>query len=156
VTGRRESFGGNRSAGIVRRESFGGVAARPYDGAMPAVTPIPVAESDLAEIRYDETGLVPAVIQAHDTNEVLMVGWMNAESLRRTLDTGRVWFWSRSRRELWCKGETSGDRQYVRRGFYDCDGDVVLFTVEQEGRGACHTGNRSCFYREFGRASDES
>ena len=82
--------------------------------------------------------------------EVLMFAWMNRESLRRTLETGRTWFWSRSRREFWCKGETSGDRQYVRAGYYDCDMDVLLFVVEQEGRGACHTGEHSCFFRAFG------
>jgi len=72
------------------------------------------------------------------------------ESLRRTLETGRTWFWSRSRQEFWCKGETSGDRQYVRAGYYDCDIDVLLFVVVQEGRGACHTGEHSCFFRAFG------
>jgi phosphoribosyl-AMP cyclohydrolase len=75
---------------------------------------------------------------------------MNADSLRRTLETGRTWFWSRSRQEFWCKGETSGDRQYVRAVHYDCDGDALLVTVDQEGAGACHTGNRSCFFRAFG------
>ena len=79
-----------------------------------------------------------------------MLAWMNAESLRRTLETGRTWFWSRSRQEFWCKGETSGDRQYVRSVRYDCDGDALLVEVDQEGAGACHTGNRSCFYRAFG------
>jgi phosphoribosyl-AMP cyclohydrolase len=120
---------------------------------MPAVTPLAFDDADLAAIRFDDAGLVPAIIQDHQTLEVLQVSWMNAESLRRTLETGRTWFWSRSRQELWCKGETSGDRQYVRRGFYDCDGDVLLFQVEQEGRGACHTGNRTCFHREFGHAA---
>ena len=139
-----------------RSKSFCGASARPYDGVMPAVTPLPVDEADLAEIRFDDADLVPAIIQENGTGDVLMMGWMNAESLRRTLETGRVWFWSRSRQELWCKGETSGDRQYVRRGWYDCDGDVVLFAVEQEGRGACHTGNHTCFYREFGHATDQS
>ena len=75
---------------------------------------------------------------------------MNEDALRRTLETGRTWFWSRSRQEYWCKGETSGDRQYVREALYDCDVDVLLFVVEQEGRGACHTGERSCFFRAFG------
>jgi phosphoribosyl-AMP cyclohydrolase len=79
-----------------------------------------------------------------------MVGWMDREALERTLATGRSWFWSRSRREYWCKGETSGDRQYVREAYYDCDVDVVLLVVEQAGQGACHTGNRSCFFRAFG------
>lgn len=123
---------------------------------MPAVTPLTVDTADLDEVRFDDAGLVPAIIQQEGTGRVLMLGWMNAESLRLTLETGRTWFWSRSRQELWCKGETSGDRQFVRQGFYDCDGDTLLFVVEQEGRGACHTGEISCFYREFGNASDQS
>ena len=79
-----------------------------------------------------------------------MMAWMNAESLRMTLDEGRMVYWSRSRQELWRKGDTSGDRQYVREAYYDCDGDVLLFQVEQEGQGACHTGARTCFFRRFG------
>ena len=106
---------------------------------------------ELEKIRFDESGLVPTVVQDHTTGDVLMVAWMNAEALARTLQTGETWFWSRSRAELWCKGETSGDRQYVRAAFYDCDGDTLLFVVDQEGDGACHTGERSCFFRAFGR-----
>ena len=79
-----------------------------------------------------------------------MMAWMDAEALRRTFEEGRTWFWSRSRREHWRKGDTSGDRQWVRAAYYDCDMDTVLFVVEQEGRGACHTGERSCFFRTFG------
>jgi phosphoribosyl-AMP cyclohydrolase/phosphoribosyl-ATP pyrophosphohydrolase/phosphoribosyl-AMP cyclohydrolase len=75
---------------------------------------------------------------------------MNAETVRMTLDEGRTVFWSRSRQEVWRKGETSGDRQFVREAYYDCDADTLLFVVEQEGRGACHTGERSCFFRAFG------
>ena len=112
--------------------------------------PQPAIEGVLAEIAFNEAGLVPAIAQQHDTGEVLMMAWMNAESLAKTLETGRTWFWSRSRQELWGKGETSGDRQYVRAAFYDCDGDTLLFVVEQEGKGACHTGEKSCFYRAFG------
>jgi phosphoribosyl-AMP cyclohydrolase/phosphoribosyl-ATP pyrophosphohydrolase/phosphoribosyl-AMP cyclohydrolase len=93
---------------------------------------------------------VPAIVQEHGTGTVLMVAWMTAETLRMTLAEGRTVFWSRSRREVWRKGETSGDRQWVREAYYDCDGDVLLFVVEQEGRGACHTGERSCFFRAFG------
>jgi len=78
------------------------------------------------------------------------MAWMNDASLRETMATGRTWFWSRSRQEYWCKGETSGDRQYVREAYYDCDGDTLLFVVEQEGQGACHTGEYSCFFRAFG------
>ena len=99
---------------------------------------------------FNEVGLVPAVIQDLNTGRVLMMAWMNNESLRRTLETGRTWFWSRSREDYWCKGETSGDRQYVREAYYDCDGDTLLFLVEQEGQGACHTGEYSCFFRDFG------
>ena len=116
----------------------------------PTTTPIPYTVEELDAVSYDEHGLVPAIVQEADTNQVLMVGWMNREALERTLQTGRTWFWSRSRREYWCKGETSGDRQYVRDARYDCDMDVLLFVVEQEGRGACHTGERSCFFRAFG------
>ena len=101
---------------------------------------------------FDDRGLVPAIVQEQASGRVLMLAWMNEESLRRTLDTGRTWFWSRSRRELWCKGETSGDRQWVREAYFDCDADTILLVVEQEGRGACHTGERSCFFRAFGTA----
>ena len=118
--------------------------------ATPVATPIVAAEEELAAVRYDAAGLVPAIVQEQGTNEVLMVAWMNRDALQRTLETGRTWFWSRSRQEYWCKGETSGDRQYVRAGYYDCDMDVVLFVVEQDGRGACHTGAHSCFFRAFG------
>jgi phosphoribosyl-AMP cyclohydrolase len=117
---------------------------------MPTTTPIAHTDAEIAAVAFDAAGLVPAIIQEESTREVLMVGWMNEESLRKTLDTGRTWFWSRSRQEYWCKGETSGDRQYVREARYDCDADVLLFKVEQEGRGACHTGERSCFFRAFG------
>lgn len=101
------------------------------------------------EIAFNADGLVPAIIQDDETGEVLMLAWMNQESLARTLETGRTWFWSRSRREFWCKGETSGDRQFVRSAHYDCDGDTLLFKVRQEGRGACHTGEYSCFFRSL-------
>jgi phosphoribosyl-AMP cyclohydrolase len=117
---------------------------------MPAITPIAATDDQLAEVQFDHDGLVPAIVQEDGTGQVLMMAWMNEESLRRSLETGRTWFWSRSRQEYWCKGETSGDRQYIRRASYDCDGDVLLFVVEQEGNGACHTGHYSCFYRPFG------
>jgi phosphoribosyl-AMP cyclohydrolase/phosphoribosyl-ATP pyrophosphohydrolase/phosphoribosyl-AMP cyclohydrolase len=117
---------------------------------MPATTPIAATDEELAEVVYDTNGLVPAIVQEAGTGQVLMFAWMNEESLRRSLETGRTWFWSRSRQEFWCKGETSGDRQYIREASYDCDGDVLLFVVEQEGNGACHTGNYSCFFRSFG------
>src|SRR3954453_17534575 len=116
----------------------------------PVVTPGPLTDEAGAAVEFDADALVPAIVKEDGTNEVLMVAWMNADALRRTLETGRTWFWSRSRKEYWCKGETSGDRQYVRAAHYDCDIDVLLFVVEQEGQGACHTGERSCFFRAFG------
>jgi len=112
--------------------------------------PIAFSEEELGRIAFNADGLVAAVVQDASDRAVLMFAWMSAESLRRTLETGRTWFWSRSRQELWCKGETSGDRQYVRSVHYDCDGDALLVTVDQAGAGACHTGHRSCFYRAFG------
>jgi phosphoribosyl-AMP cyclohydrolase/phosphoribosyl-ATP pyrophosphohydrolase/phosphoribosyl-AMP cyclohydrolase len=119
---------------------------------MPVTTPIAVIEEQLAQVTFNADGLVPAIVQEHGSGRVLMMAWMNDESLRRTLETGRTWFWSRSRQEFWCKGETSGDRQFVREAYYDCDGDTLLLVVEQEGRGACHTGEYSCFFRAFGPA----
>jgi phosphoribosyl-AMP cyclohydrolase len=119
---------------------------------MPVATPIAASAADLALVSFNADGLVPAIVQEQGTGEVLMMAWMNEASLHTTLETGRTWFWSRSRQEYWCKGETSGDRQFVREAFYDCDGDTLLFVVEQEGRGACHTGEHSCFYRAFGAA----
>ncbi len=99
-----------------------------------------------AELKYDERGLIPAVVQQHDTGEVLMVAWMNAESLQRTLDTATTWFWSRSRQEFWNKGATSGNVQHVKEVLYDCDGDTLLVKVDAAGP-ACHTGERTCFFR---------
>ena len=95
-------------------------------------------------LKRDAQGLVAAVVQQHDTGEVLMVGWMDDEALHRTLTTGRGTFWSRSRQEYWVKGETSGHRQHVREVRLDCDGDTLLVRVDQEGP-ACHTGTRTCF-----------
>lgn len=117
---------------------------------MAEVTPIPIRDEDLAQVRYDGDGLVPVIVQEHGTGEVLMMAWMNEATLRRSLEEGRTVFWSRSRQEEWRKGDTSGDRQFVRSAHYDCDGDTLLFVVEQEGRGACHLGPRSCFHRSFG------
>lgn len=121
---------------------------------MPTATPIRATEEEIAAVGFDADGLVAAIVQEEGTGVVLMMAWMNEDSLRRTLETGRTWFWSRSRQEYWCKGETSGDRQYVRAAYYDCDMDVLLFVVEQEGRGACHTGERSCFFRAFGSGAE--
>lgn len=100
----------------------------------------------MTELRYDANGLIPAVVQQHDSREVLMVAWMNAESLRLTMETGSTWFWSRSRKELWNKGATSGNAQRVIEVRYDCDEDTLLVLVEAGGP-ACHTGERSCFFR---------
>lgn len=123
----------------------------------PTATPIRPRAEDLAEIRWNDDGLAPAIVQERSTGAVLMLAWMNEESLRQTLDEGRTVFWSRSRSELWRKGDTSGDRQWVREAFYDCDGDTLLFVVDQDGRGACHTGAHTCFFRPFGdRANEES
>ncbi len=123
---------------------------------MPAGVKIDATTEQLEAVRYDAAGLVPAIAQDVTTRQVLMMAWMNAETLRQTLDEGRMVYWSRSRQEVWRKGDTSGDRQFVRQAYYDCDADVLLFLVEQEGRGACHTGEVSCFFRAFGRAEQQS
>lgn len=104
--------------------------------------------SDEIELTFDDRDLIPAVVQDADSREVLMVAWMNRESLERTRADGRTWFWSRSRQELWAKGATSGHVQHVEEIRADCDGDTLLVLVHQEGA-ACHTGNRSCFYRRL-------
>ncbi|MDQ2756857.1 MAG: phosphoribosyl-AMP cyclohydrolase [Actinomycetota bacterium] len=107
--------------------------------------PTPTLAPALAALlKRDDAGLVAAVVQEHGTGEVLMVGWMNDEALARTLSEGRVTFWSRSRQELWRKGDTSGHVQWVRSLALDCDGDALLVRVEQVGA-ACHTGDRTCF-----------
>ena len=123
---------------------------------MPTATPIAVDDADLRQIKFNADGLVPAIVQEQGTGQVLTLAWMDAEALRRTLSTGRSWFWSRSRKEYWRKGDTSGDRQWVREAYYDCDGDALLIVVEQEGRGACHTGEHSCFFRAFGETHAEA
>lgn len=98
-------------------------------------------------IRFDADGLVPAVAQDAETGDVLMLAYMNAETLHRTLETGRMTYWSRTRQKTWEKGSTSGRHQIVQEIRLDCDGDALLFKVHQRGRAACHTGHRSCFYR---------
>jgi phosphoribosyl-AMP cyclohydrolase len=100
------------------------------------------------DLKYDANGLIPAVIQEASTGLILMVAYMNAESLKRTVETGVTWFWSRSRKKFWQKGETSGHIQRVREILYDCDQDTLLLKVDQTGP-ACHTGAHSCFYRSF-------
>ena len=130
--------------------------AGPATTAVPPVpagrvaNPVEFTEDELALVHFGADGLIPAVVQDAADGTVLMLGYMDREALRRTLQSGRTWFWSRSRREYWCKGETSGDRQWVRAVRYDCDGDALLVVVDQDGNGACHTGERSCFYRSFG------
>jgi len=104
---------------------------------------------NLEQIKFNQDGLIPAVIQDAFTNEVLMLAYMNKESLEKTLATGKTCFWSRSRQELWVKGETSGHYQLVKEIFLDCDEDTLLIKVESVGDKACHTGKRSCFYRSL-------
>jgi phosphoribosyl-AMP cyclohydrolase len=99
---------------------------------------------DITSLKFDATGLIPAIIQDSSNQEVLMLGYMNAEAVRRTLEEGRVTFWSRSRQEYWRKGDTSGHAQFVRSVHHDCDADTLLIGVEQIGA-ACHTGSRTCF-----------
>lgn len=101
---------------------------------------------DISELKFDAQGLIPCVVQQYDTGEVLMVAWMNAESVGLTLETGTTWFWSRSRQELWNKGATSGNMQQLHELKVDCDADTLLALVDSPGP-ACHTGNRSCFFR---------
>ena len=100
------------------------------------------------DLKFDAQGLIPCVVQQYDTGEVLMVAWMNAESVALTLETGTTWFWSRSRQELWNKGATSGSMQQLRELLVDCDADTLLARVDSPGP-ACHTGNRTCFFRAF-------
>ena len=102
----------------------------------------------LNNIKYDSSGLVPAVMQDYENGDVLMVAYMNSESLKTTLETGIAHFWSRSRQKFWMKGESSGHTQEIKEVFIDCDGDCILFKVKQNVA-ACHTGYRSCFYRKW-------
>ena len=115
----------------------------------------PIAESTaergpvhIQDLRFDDRGLMPAVVQDADTGEVLMVAWMNLEAVQRTMIDGRTWFYSRSRRELWPKGDTSGHVQHVEELWVDCDADTILVKVHQTGV-ACHTGERTCFHRDL-------
>ena len=105
-------------------------------------------EAALAEIRFDDNGLVPAIAQQYGTGEILMMAWMNAQAIRTSLAEGRACYWSRSRKRLWRKGETSGHVQLLREIRLDCDGDAVLLLVDQHGL-ACHTRRRSCFFRAW-------
>lgn len=103
---------------------------------------------DIKNLKFDKDGLIPAIIQDYKTGEVLMLAYMNKESLKRTLRLKKTCFWSRSRKKYWIKGETSGNFQQVKSIFYDCDMDALLIKVRQIGF-ACHTGNRSCFFRKL-------
>jgi len=103
---------------------------------------------DKPDFVFNDDGLIPAIIQQFDSKEVLMMAWMSAESLELTQSTGTTWFWSRSRKELWNKGATSGNVQSVKAIYYDCDQDCLLIEVDSPGF-ACHTGNRSCFFRQL-------
>jgi phosphoribosyl-AMP cyclohydrolase len=107
------------------------------------------AQALIDAVAFDDDGLVLAIAQDADTKQVLMVAYMTEATLRQTLDTGQMTYWSRSRQAVWQKGETSGNIQRVRSVRVDCDGDALLFGVEQVGEAACHTGHRSCFYRRF-------
>jgi phosphoribosyl-ATP pyrophosphohydrolase/phosphoribosyl-AMP cyclohydrolase len=102
----------------------------------------------IENLKFSEAGLIPAIVQDAASQQVLMMAWVNEESLRLTLEQGETWFWSRSRQELWHKGATSGHTQRVRDIYYDCDGDVLLIQVDPAGP-ACHTGSVSCFYRKL-------
>ena len=133
----------------------------PVPTASVPATPLPTSPATIpgseldpriaARLKRDPAGLVAAVIQQHDTKQVLMVGWMDDQALHRTLTTGRATYWSRSRQSVWTKGETSGHHQRLVEAFVDCDGDTLLLKVDQMGP-ACHTGAPSCFFRKLGEA----
>ena len=108
----------------------------------------------IPDVQFDSNGLIPAIVQSAADGRVLMFAWMNSESLEKSLETGLMHYWSRSRKKLWLKGESSGHTQKIVRWFADCDRDVLLFQIEQEG-GACHTGYRSCFFQEFNMGGEE-
>ncbi len=104
---------------------------------------------NVSELKYDTHGLIPAIIQDAENNEVLMMAYMNSTSLKKTIETGRTHFWSRSRQTYWMKGESSGHVQIVKQILYDCDRDTLLIKIIQKGPGACHTGHRSCFFTDI-------
>ena len=103
----------------------------------------------IPDLKYNDQGLIPAIIQDEISSEVLMMAYMNKASLEKTIEGGKTCFWSRSRQQFWTKGETSGNVQLVKSILYDCDEDTLLIKVDQVGAGACHTGNRTCFYRSI-------
>lgn len=114
----------------------------------PVESTVELCELADAHLSFNEQGLIPCIVQQFDTGEVLMMAWMSGESLALTLETKTSWFWSRSRKELWNKGASSGNKQIVKRVLFDCDADCLLLLVDSAGP-ACHTGKRSCFYREL-------
>jgi phosphoribosyl-AMP cyclohydrolase len=114
------------------------------------VTDLLTRDDFINAVKFDDKGLVPAIAQSAETGAVLMVAWMNRETLERTLQTGEVTYWSRSRQEIWRKGGTSGHTQHLVEAWIDCDGDALLLKVDQIGS-ACHTGAPSCFYRKLSR-----
>jgi phosphoribosyl-AMP cyclohydrolase len=116
--------------------------------ATPEAETIQITPENLDKLKYNNDGLIPAIVQDYVNKEVLMMAYMNIDSLRETLKVGKTCFWSRSRKTYWVKGETSGHFQHVKEIFYDCDCDTLLITVEQIGA-ACHTNQRSCFYRKI-------
>lgn len=148
-----------KTSGIDVRASSGNQA--PSNSRPPSGNPAPSDNQasshyeDLREgfdpsvLKFDDKGLIPCVVQKFDTGEVLMVAWMSAESVRLTLETGTTWFWSRSRQELWNKGATSGNMQQLKELWADCDSDTLLAKVDSPGP-ACHTGSRSCFFKQIG------
>ena len=116
--------------------------------AHPNARAINMPDSWIANLKYDEKGLIPAIAQDHQDGEILMMAWMNRQALELTVATGEIHYWSRSRQELWHKGATSGHIQKLKKLYYDCDRDVILVKIEQIGNIACHTGERSCFFTE--------
>lgn len=115
---------------------------------MKEIETIQITPDNLNQLKFNQDGLIPAIVQDHETNEVLMLAYMNIDSLKETIKVGKTCFWSRSRQEYWVKGMTSGHFQFVKDIFYDCDCDTLLITVEQIGS-ACHTMKKSCFYRKI-------
>ena len=115
---------------------------------MNEIETIQITKGNLDKLKFNSDGLIPAIAQDHKTNEVLMMAWMNMDSLKATLENGKASYWSRSRKSFWVKGETSGHFQFVKEIYYDCDCDVLLMKVDQIGS-ACHTNQLSCFYRKI-------
>ena len=113
------------------------------------INSIKKGKKETVRLKFDKRGLMPVIIQDHKSGKVLMLAYMNKISFKKTLETGKTTFWSRSRKKLWLKGETSGHFQHVKEVFYDCDADTLLVKAKQHGKGACHTGNRTCFFSKM-------